>query len=244
MINAFNPTILALHRANMDIQFILDAYACCSYIINYINKSNRGVSRILREAAEEIQGGNYTLKQKLQHIGYKFISGTEISAQEAVYCCLGMHLSENSNSDVYINTGRPEERVSILKPREQLRSLPTDSTDIFATGLLDHYIQRPDELEELCLADFAANYKYCRSARTANNEAYNEHEDETENDFSGRSLRLKNNSGFIKKKRKPLVIRYRRYNVNTHRSDYFRELVMLDHPWKVISCKLTTKILV
>jgi len=42
LLNAYNRNILGLHRENIDIQFILDAYACCSYIINYINKSKRG----------------------------------------------------------------------------------------------------------------------------------------------------------------------------------------------------------
>ncbi|KAI8116853.1 ATP-dependent DNA helicase PIF1 [Lucilia cuprina] len=233
MLNAYNSTILKLHRANMDIQFILDAYACCSYIVNYINKSNRGVSRILRDAIDEIRGGNCTIKQKLQHIGHKFISGTEISAQEATYCCLGMRLSESSNADIYINTGRPEERVLVLRSRDQLQNLPSYSTDIYVASLLDHYVQRPDELDSLCLADFAAFYKFLRTARNIqNDETYNEHEDQEENELSGRFLRLKDNSGFIKKKTKPNVIRYRHYNVNTHRSDYFRELVMLYHPWR------------
>ncbi|OFC61133.1 hypothetical protein BBW68_13460 [Candidatus Erwinia dacicola] len=53
-INAYNPLILELHKANMDIQYIVDAYACCSYIINYINKSNRGISRLLNEAISEV----------------------------------------------------------------------------------------------------------------------------------------------------------------------------------------------
>lgn len=48
-VNAFNPTILALHRANTDIQFILDPYACIGYIVDYINKSNCGMSALLRK---------------------------------------------------------------------------------------------------------------------------------------------------------------------------------------------------
>ena len=101
-INAYNSLILELHRANMDIQYILDAYASCSYIINYISKSNRGISRLLNEAISEVNG-NYTVKQKLKHIGHKFISSTEISAQVAVYCCIGLHLSEASNVEIFIN---------------------------------------------------------------------------------------------------------------------------------------------
>ena len=32
-INAYNPMIMSLHRANMDIQFILDPYACSMYVL-------------------------------------------------------------------------------------------------------------------------------------------------------------------------------------------------------------------
>ena len=38
-INAYNKLILIVMKCNMDIQFILDPYACICYIINYIGKS-------------------------------------------------------------------------------------------------------------------------------------------------------------------------------------------------------------
>ncbi|XP_075158165.1 uncharacterized protein LOC142231442 [Haematobia irritans] len=262
MVNAYNPTILGLHRANMDIQYILDPYACCSYIINYINKSNRGVSRILRDAVEEIKFGNHSIKQKLQHIGHKFISGTEISAQEAAYCCLGMRLSECSNAEIYINTGRPEERVFILKPRDQLERLDPDSTNIYAPGLLNHYMQRHEDLENKCLADFAAEYHFSKNkpnrrqntVHDLNDPAENpqymdqdpleedqgqEHTDDLEVmlDIQAPLRQLKyfeqkDKSGYMIERIKPHVIRYRHYSVSTHRSDYFRELVMLYRPWR------------
>lgn len=91
MLNGYNRDILLLQQANMDIQYILDPYACCTYIINYINKANRGVSKLMREAMEEIRQGNLTVKQQLRHLGNKFIRGSEISAQEAAYGVLGLH---------------------------------------------------------------------------------------------------------------------------------------------------------
>ena len=33
-----------------------------------------------------------------------------------------------------------------------------DDTNVYATSLLDKYENRPDELEQLCLADFGCNY--------------------------------------------------------------------------------------
>lgn len=44
-------------------------------------------------------------------MGHKFASGTEISAQEAVYFYTGLDLSEASNTEIFLNTSRPKECV-------------------------------------------------------------------------------------------------------------------------------------
>lgn len=38
-INNYNPACLSACRANMDIQFVLDIYACAMYIVSYISKA-------------------------------------------------------------------------------------------------------------------------------------------------------------------------------------------------------------
>ncbi len=40
-VNNYNPACLLAWRANMDIQFVLDVYACAVYIVNYISKDKR-----------------------------------------------------------------------------------------------------------------------------------------------------------------------------------------------------------
>jgi len=198
----------------------------------------------LREAVSEISGGNVTIKQKLQHIGHKFICGTEISAQEAVYCCLGMPLSGSSSGEVFINTAKPEKRVRILKSREQLQNLPEDSVDIFVIGLAEHYIQRPDVLESLCLADFAAYYVFSkRHPRNSSERNPDDTEGDNEQSRFTESViyALRDESGFIRKRLGPSIIRYRRFNINTERSDYFRELVMLYAPWRNEEVELLTR---
>jgi len=42
-INTYNPDVLHVRRANMDIQFILDPYACFMYIASYMLKSERSM---------------------------------------------------------------------------------------------------------------------------------------------------------------------------------------------------------
>ena len=60
---AYNPQILNLWKANMDIQFVLDPYACVMYIINYVGKSQRGMSKLLRQALADSRKGNNSIRK-------------------------------------------------------------------------------------------------------------------------------------------------------------------------------------
>ena len=87
-INSYNSDLLKAWQANMDIQYILDPYACAVYILSYITKGQRGMSKLLRKASEEASSGNKDIINKVRHIGNKFLNAVEISAQEAVYLVL------------------------------------------------------------------------------------------------------------------------------------------------------------
>lgn len=76
----------------MDIQFILNPYSLCNYLVNYVLKSMKGISKIMKETMTEIQKGNYTIKQKLSKLSKQFINGVELSAQEASYILLGNNI--------------------------------------------------------------------------------------------------------------------------------------------------------
>jgi hypothetical protein len=90
-INAYNKDILDVHKANMDLQYVLDPHACIAYMVNYINKSNRGQSELIRIAIEQSNNGDLSLRQKLSSIGNSFLNSTEVSAQEAAYIILGSY---------------------------------------------------------------------------------------------------------------------------------------------------------
>lgn len=154
--NAYQTGLATSWKANMDIQFILDPYACCKYCAAYVSKSCRGMSKLLKEVVEEVKSGNMTIKEKLKKYGHVFINKSEVSAQEAAYGNLGMALSRCSRDSVYINTSRPSDRVVLTKSAAELKQLPADSTDVNLEGLLDHYAQRPPQLDNCTLAEFAA----------------------------------------------------------------------------------------
>lgn len=71
-----------------------------------------------------------------------------------------MHMWENSHSEIYISSRRPEGRVFMFWPREEIQKLSLESTEVYMTDLLDRYVHRSGELDEVCFGDFAANYKY------------------------------------------------------------------------------------
>lgn len=93
----------------MDIQFILDAYACATYIVSYISKGQRGMSNLLRHACEEARQNDSDIRQQVRRIGNKFLSHVEIGAQEAVYLVLQIPLRHTSRSVTFINTAPVDE---------------------------------------------------------------------------------------------------------------------------------------
>jgi hypothetical protein len=132
----------------------------CYLITGYILKSDGGVSKLLQAASKDARNGNHTIREKLKKHANILINGSEISAQEAAGFLLGLPNTSCSRTDVFINTALPNERIKMLKSKEELEHLDEDSSDVVTKGVIDHYIQRPEELESICLAEFASMYEF------------------------------------------------------------------------------------
>jgi hypothetical protein len=157
-VNPYNKHLLLATRANMDIQFIMDVYACAKYIASYVTKGQRGMSELLRKACAEVRAGNGDIRQQLKHISNKFLNAVEISAQEAAYILLQLPMKKSSRQVLFVNTNMPEDRVMLLKPQAVIETMKDDEEDIMATGLIQRYKERPASLEEVSLAEYAAWY--------------------------------------------------------------------------------------
>ena len=83
-VNNYNINLLKAWQANIDVQFVLDPYACAVYILSYITKGQRGISKLLDKASKEAISGNKDIVNRVRHIGNAFLNAAEISAQEAV----------------------------------------------------------------------------------------------------------------------------------------------------------------
>ena len=94
-----------------------------------------------------------------------------------------------------------------------------DSVDILLSGLIEHYMQRPDELEDTCLAKFAAWYEFQSSTRMCKtnpdfDEENMEHEGASLVDNPSLSQSISSQRyRFMRLRRKAKVTRFRRYSI-------------------------------
>ena len=89
-INCYNPHLLKAWRANMDIQFVLDPYACSVYILSYITKGQRGMSKLLRKACEEEKEGNKNIASKVRQRYQKISATIKANGKRMLgrFCCV------------------------------------------------------------------------------------------------------------------------------------------------------------
>lgn len=245
-VNSYNPDLLKLWRANMDLQFCLDPWAAGIYIASYMLKSMKGLSSLMREAVKSTKRGNYGVKEALRLVGNVFVSAHEVCAQEAVYIATGMRMNEGSRSTFFIDTNPPSERQHISKSSAELFEMADDSEDIMQAGLVQQYACRMKlctdwpkdvDLKNMCLADFGA--LYTRRFVKANQDEIIGREDSTEeqqpreteadsdqaNGFEGRKFTLH-------ARRHSAVFWSRRYNKMSDPQNHMRELLMLYVPWQ------------
>ena len=79
-INNYNASVMLAWQANMDVQFVLNAYACVMYIASYIMKTEKAMGVLLKEVAAEVRIEE--LRTQLKKIGGVFLDHREVSAQK------------------------------------------------------------------------------------------------------------------------------------------------------------------
>ncbi len=227
-INNYNASVILAWQANMDIQYVLNAYACVMYVASYIMKSERSMGELLKNVAAEAR--TEELKVQMRKVGSAFLTHREVSAQEAVYRILSLPMKLLSRSVVFVDTNTKNNRIAVLENNDALKDLDDDDTNVFQKSLIDRYEHRPHELQSMCLAEFAATYvtKYPpKDADIANNDVL----PPTETDTEPTQITLTNGYGKINKRGNQAVIRFRTFNKDTDSTNWFRAKLMLYYPW-------------
>ena len=155
-VNDYNPLLLMLWKANIDIQFIAEAsLALAHYVSGYVTKAERSsMQEIWQEVSE-----NKSIYSRLWSFGIRSLRFRECGLYEASDLLLGDHLTEKSNTVKWVDASMPHKRSHRLKDHSKLQEIAKQDP-IFEDNLIDtFYPQRPSELEDVCLYDFVANYE-------------------------------------------------------------------------------------
>ena len=159
--NDYNPLLLMLWKANIDIQFIAEAsLALAHYVSGYVTKAERSnMQEIWREVSD-----SKSIYSRLFSFGVRSLRFRESGLYEASDLLLGDHLTEKSNTVKWVDVAMPHKRSRRLKNHKVLQKMaecnPNDKA-IFEDNVVDtFYPQRPAKLEHVCLYDFIAQYEF------------------------------------------------------------------------------------
>merc|ERR1712115_714428 len=203
--------------SNQDIQIIAGeeaAFAVATYAAKYISKDESGQSNLLKRIEEDSRIFGDSTDLKLKKLGKVLEDTREVSMQEVIFRLFGYSMCCSSRKKKFIQTLPPEKRDGLIKPNiEEL----DDNDDIFCYNIIDYYQNRPDSLENISLASFAANYEYYKTMPnkkdknkdyTIDDNIQEDDNNEDEDNIMEETLLLKNNMGYLKERKKRSIIRY------------------------------------
>lgn len=104
-INNYNHVLLNAWQANMNVQYVADAYACINYVASYVTKDEHEVAAILKAVAKEMHDKNS--REQMKKCASAFLNSREVSAQEATLRLLGLPLYNYSIETVFIPASMP-----------------------------------------------------------------------------------------------------------------------------------------
>ena len=236
LIAPYNTVLLNTWGANMNIQFVTGMYGVVAYLTSYLCKPERAMSEFMKAACEESE--SLTMREKLNKIGNIFQEKREVSLHEAIAFLISLAY-RHSNIDVqYIPTGLRRNITRMLKPDLRHRIYDPDSTDIFVPNILDKYANRPDSLEQDCLADFASLYRNVskQNPKVEGNESIESYiepvSDYIHTPDSNEIIVLRNDMGKMKKRSRPCVIRWHNVSRMKNEEDYCMKMLQLFLPWR------------
>ena len=226
-VNMYIRNMLTVWKANMDCQFCIDPYSVVSYIVNYINKENRGLSLNLAAVTRECEQQKKSIRETIKKLGNVFINTSEICVQECVYILLGMALAHQSVDVENINTSVEEKRVKLVKNPEELRDQSDDSTEIYRDTKFDIYMKRPPFFDDWTFADYVSIVRITpRTAKSKQSESEGLHVTR----FNTRYVLDSEKRYSMGRKR---VLSFYCPRKSKDQEEYFRIHLLIFHPWRL-----------
>ena len=181
-VNNYNPDFIYAWNGNIDVQLCSDPYAVTSYLTDYITKPDAGLTKVLTEALKESK--DFDDFNRMLHLKRAYMTHRQVSASEAVYRLFRhLHMKFSTVQTEFVSTNFPEDRTTFLaNAKDQGEDAESGSEDEnegvnggqilsvvgyngkFRKAQSKHekYALRPDELEDICFAQFATTYVLCQ----------------------------------------------------------------------------------
>ena len=120
------------------------------------------ITKAKKSSMQEVWQESGSICSCLWKFGMRALRSRECGLYEASNLLLGDHLLEKSESVVYVPVKMLHKRSCRIKKHNKLVNLAEKSPcseDIYIKDIVScNYPNRPDDLEDLCLHDFVANY--------------------------------------------------------------------------------------
>ena len=222
MVNNYNSILLKIWGANMDIQPCGNVTAVAYYIAKYASKCEpNDCGDVVREAVQKAKRQSNDVWKQLFAVSMAILRQRLVSAPEAAYRLCHLPLKMCTRKTVFVNSCRSEQRYRLLRFCE-------DETSVF-NNIFDRYQQRPNELEEISLAEFAVRYETVSSTFWTNDDGDIELRDQ-ENENS-RYIQLRDNTR-MRIRNQAAVLRTRYYTLNSDREGFFYSLIVCHIPFR------------
>eukprot|EP00731_Ephydatia_muelleri_P003461 Em0001g3461a len=138
-VNDYNPLLLLLWQANMDIQFTAESsLTLAHYVTGYVTKAEKSN---MQEVWQEVNS-NSSIYSKLWSFGVRSLRSRECGLYEASDLLLGDHLTEKSVTVKWVDASMPHKRKRRLKTHKQLvevEKMNPASTDILEGSMWYKY---------------------------------------------------------------------------------------------------------
>jgi len=156
-VNSYNPLLLRIWQANMDIQPVSNPFAAIAYMLGYITKDEMSEREAVKEALGKMPPSASTL-QLLTKMGNAILSFREVSKEETMMLLLGEPLIFTSVATVFIPAFPPDQRHKSTVSRQVLLKKNPGSKEVWQQTIIDHYMRRPrgNLWDSLSLYEFAS----------------------------------------------------------------------------------------
>jgi len=158
-LNQYNPALLISMDCNMDIQLVIDPYACVVYIVDYLLKAEQNLSLTMMEVAKECGRKGSDFRDTIKDVSRSFVKNIELSIQEACFLLLQLELKHSDRQVIFVAACKPGERRGMFKSRDELEEMKKINPDVGREELLmdnniNRYTRRYQGHSYMCLADF------------------------------------------------------------------------------------------